>query len=126
MCFSTQHEHNKYLILIFYIVAKDKSVTHVYSLKACRPTLFYRDTPHKNENYVIIFSPSSCCKPVWVSFFCRTQRKIFWRTTGTKQLFGTIDFHNRTKNYYGSQWCQSFNRSSKYLPIFSFLGGVSL
>jgi len=24
--------------------------------------------------------------------------KIFWRTIGTKQLFGTIDFHSRKKN----------------------------
>jgi len=35
-------------------------------------------TPPKNENSVIIYSHSSCCKPVWVSFFCWTQRKIFW------------------------------------------------
>jgi len=28
----------------------------------------------KIENSVIIYSPSS-----WVSFFCWTQRKIFWR-----------------------------------------------
>jgi len=35
-------------------------------------------------NYVIIYSPSSCCKPVWVSFFCWTQRKVFWRTIRTK------------------------------------------
>jgi len=33
---------------------------------------------------------------------------------------GTIDFHCRKKNkYYGSQWCQSSNRSSKYLALCS-------
>jgi len=33
--------------------------------------------------------------------------------------FGIIDFHRRKKKYYGSQWCQSSNRSSKYLPLSS-------
>jgi len=37
--------------------------------------------------------------------------KIFWRTIGTKQLFGTIDFHSRKKKYYGNQWWQIFNCS---------------
>ncbi len=32
----------------------------------------------KNENSVIIYSPSSSSKPVWISLFCRTQRKISW------------------------------------------------
>jgi len=35
---------------------------------------------------------SSCCKPLSVSFFCWTQRKIFWRTfethNGLQQLKG--------------------------------------
>jgi len=57
-----------------------------------------------------------------VSFFCQTQRKISRRTIGTKQLFGTIDFHSRKKNtmevndapqLFGS------NRSSGYLPLCS-------
>jgi len=29
----------------------------------------YRDNPPKNENSANIYSPSSCCKPVWVPFF---------------------------------------------------------
>ncbi len=33
----------------------------------------------KNKNPVIIYSPSCCSKPVWHTFFCRTQNKIFWR-----------------------------------------------
>jgi len=35
---------------------------------------------------VIIYSPSICFKPVWISFFCWTQKKISWRTSVTKQL----------------------------------------
>jgi len=31
----------------------------------------------------IIYSPS---KPIWISFFCWTQKKIFWRIWFTKQL----------------------------------------
>ncbi len=31
----------------------------------------------KNENYVVIYSPSCCSKLVWISFFCWTQNKIF-------------------------------------------------
>jgi len=34
----------------------------------------------------ISYSPSSCFKPVWVSFFCWTQKKIFWRMSVIKQL----------------------------------------
>ncbi len=30
-------------------------------------------------NSVIIYSPSSSSKPIWMSLFCRTQRRIFWR-----------------------------------------------
>jgi len=41
-------------------------------------------------NSVIVYTPSSCCKPVWVSFFCWTQRKIFWRTIGTKQFLAPL------------------------------------
>ncbi len=32
----------------------------------------------QNGNSVIIYSPSCCSKPLWLTFFCRTQRKIFW------------------------------------------------
>ncbi len=34
----------------------------------------------KNENVVTIYSPSCRSKPVWVSFLCWKQKKIFWRT----------------------------------------------
>jgi len=39
----------------------------------------------KNENSFIIYSPSTGFKPVWISIFCWTQRKIFWRMSITRQ-----------------------------------------
>jgi len=38
----------------------------------------------------IIFSPTSCSKPVWVSFFCWTQKKTFWWTSVTRQLMDSM------------------------------------
>ncbi len=52
----------------------------------------------KNENSVIIYSPSSCSKPVRMSLFWQTRRKIFWRKFVTRLFWGTIDFHSRTNN----------------------------
>ncbi len=47
----------------------------------------------KNDNSVIIYSPSRSSKPVWMSLLCWTQRKIFWRMWETQQQFWvTIDF----------------------------------
>jgi len=34
----------------------------------------------------IMYSPSCCSKFVWVSFFCWTQNKIFWRMLANRQL----------------------------------------
>jgi len=34
----------------------------------------------------IIYSPSCCSKPVRVSFFCSTQKKIFWRIWVTNHI----------------------------------------
>ncbi len=45
-------------------------------------------------NFVIIYSPSCCSKPVWVSFFCWTQNMIFWRMLVTKQLMVAIYVHS--------------------------------
>ncbi len=62
---------------------------------------------HKNENPVIIYSPSSCSKPVWVSFFCWAQNKLVWRMLVTRQLTVAIDFSSMEKKYYWSQWLPS-------------------
>jgi len=50
----------------------------------------------KNLHFVIIYSPSSCSKPVCISFSCWTQKWIFW-TIWAKQLMGPIDFHSMGK-----------------------------
>ncbi len=52
------------------------------------------DSSPQNKKYVIIYSPSSYSKPVWVSFFCWTQ---FWRVVITKQLMVRIDFCSMEK-----------------------------
>ncbi len=78
----------------------------------------FGNSSHQNENSVI-YSPSSCSDPLWISYFCWTQKKIFWRIL-TKPLPVAIDFHsmeNKTKKYYGSQWL---------LATVSFWGELSL
>ncbi len=79
------------------------------------------DSSPKNENYVIIYSPSSSSKPVRMSLFCRTQRKIFWRKFVTRLFWGTIDFHIRNKKYYGSQWCPRTALFPTFFRISSFV-----
>ncbi len=44
---------------------------------------------------IVIYSLSSSSKPVFISLFCQTQRKIFWRNFVNGLLSGTIDFHSR-------------------------------
>ncbi len=56
---------------------------------------YLKDSSPKNDNSVIIFSPS---KPVWISFFMRTQKKIFWRMLVDKQLLVSIDLHDILQN----------------------------
>jgi len=43
---------------------------------------------------IIIYSPSCCSKPVWVSFLCWTQKKIFWRMLVSRQLTVAVDCHS--------------------------------
>ncbi len=80
------------------------------------------DSSPKNENSVIIYSPSCSSKPVWISLFCWTQRKILWRMWGTEQFWGTIDFHciflpNKEVN--GAPKQPGYKLSSEYLPLCS-------
>jgi len=56
--------------------------------------MLWRISSLQNENSVIFYSPSSCFKPLWICFFCWTQRKIFWRMPVTKQLIDPIDFNS--------------------------------
>jgi len=43
----------------------------------CSSQWSLRDRSFKNKISVIIYSPLSCSKPLWVYFFCWTQKKIF-------------------------------------------------
>ncbi len=42
------------------------------------------------QKFVIIYPPSYHSKPVWVSFLCWTQKKIFWRMLVIKQLSSIV------------------------------------
>ncbi len=78
----------------------------------------------KMKNSVIIYSPSSSSKPVWIYLFCWTQRKIFWRMWETEQFWGTIDFHSIFFfSYYGSQWCPKTAWLQTFFKISSFVFG---
>ncbi len=64
----------------------------------------------------------SSSKPVWMSLFCWTQRKIYWRMWETEQFWGTIDFHSiffPTIEVNGAPKQPGYKLSSKYLPLCS-------
>ncbi len=72
------------------------------------------------KNSVIIYSPTSSSKPVWMSLFCWTQRKIFWRMWVTEQFWGTIDFHSiffPAMEVNGAPKQPGYKLFSKYLPL---------
>ncbi len=57
-----------------------------------------------------------------MSFFCWTQRKIFWRKFVTRLFWGTVDFHSRKKNTMevnGAPELLRLPHSSEYLPFCS-------
>ncbi len=68
---------------------------------------------HPKMNMVIIYSPSSSSNPEWMSMFCRTQRKIFWRMWETGPFWGTIDLQHVSMQQPG------YKLSSEYLPLCS-------
>ncbi len=76
-----------------------------------------RDSSPKNENSIIIYSPSSSSKPVWNYLFCQTQRKIFWSKFVIRLFWGTIDFHSRKKKY----WCPRTALFPTFVRISSFV-----
>ncbi len=85
-----------------------------------------RDNSLKNENTVIIYSPSTCSKPVWGSFLCWAQNKIFWRMLVTKQLLVTSDVHRFFFYFFfyimrvnGYSQLFGYQHSSKYLLLCS-------
>ncbi len=62
----------------------------------------------------VIYSPSSCSEPVWVSFFCWAQMKIFWRMLENKPLTATHWLPKYFFPYNGSQWLPA----TVYFPTF--------
>ncbi len=62
-----------------------------------------------------------CCMTVWMSFFCWTQRKIFWRKWETEQFWGTIDSHSIYFSYHGNQWCPKTAWLQTFFKISSFV-----
>ncbi len=78
-------------------------------------SLQLKDSSPKNDNSVIIYSPSSSSKPVWIFLFCWTQRKIFW-TFITKLSWGTIDFHSR-KSMVPQNCCVAHNLQNIFLCV---------
>ncbi len=66
--------------------------------------------------------PQVVPKPVWISLFCWTQRRIFWKKFVTRLFWDTIDFHSRKKNTMevnGAPELLCFPHSSEYLPLCS-------
>ncbi len=66
--------------------------------------------------------PQVVPKVVWMSLFCWTQRKIFWRMWETEQFWGTIDFHSiffPTMEVNDAPKQPGFKLTSKYLPLCS-------
>jgi len=49
-----------------------------------QPSIFFVSSPQNEHS--IIYSSSSCSKPVSISLLCETSKKIFWRMSVTKQL----------------------------------------
>ncbi len=83
----------------------------------------YWNSSLKNENSVIMYSPSSSKWTLWpvrISLFCRTERKMFWRKFVTRLFWGTVDFHCR-KKYYGNQWCPRTSLFPTFFRISSFV-----
>ncbi len=81
--------------------------------------LCHRDISPKNENSVIIYSPSSCSIPVWVSFFCWTQNKIFWKMWATKWFLVPIDFNSTFSIQAMDHQLFGYPYSSKYIILYS-------
>ncbi len=64
------------------------------------------------------YSPSSSSKVVWISLFCRTQSKIFWRQFAARLFWGTMDFHSRKKILWKSMVLQNCSVSHILQNIF--------
>ncbi len=103
-------------------VPSSMKMTQKHTVKATKEWLKRKYIKGIKMKIVIIYSPSSSSKPVWIYLFCRTQRKIFWRKFVTRLFWGTIDFHSRKTNpmdVNGAPELLCFPHSSEYLPLCS-------
>ncbi len=68
---------------------------------------------------VMIYSPSNCLKPVWVSLFCPAQNNVSWRMLVTKYLKVAHDLHY----FFYTLWksMASVNRREKRTPVWNNL-----
>lgn len=63
-----------------------------------------RDSPPKNEYYVIIYSPLCRSKPVCIFVLRRTLKNIFWRMLVPKQFWFPMTSYCIFCLYNGSHW----------------------
>ena len=89
-----QSNGHKWHLTVLLCVVSNRTNWTVLMWNICQQLISVKWLVHlvKNENSVIIYSLSSCFKPV--SFFCWTQKKIFWRMLIARQLMVAIDFHS--------------------------------
>ncbi len=70
------------------------------------------------RHHIAYFCSIFSSKPVWMSLFCWTQRKIFWRMREREQFWIIVFF-----SYYGSQWSPETAWLQTFFKISSFVFG---
>jgi len=84
---------------LFHLLFTKNSMQYIVKHHSMQSTL--KGIVHPNIKItVIIYSPSCHSKPVWLSFFCWTQNKIFWRILVTKHFLFSL---NKNLNF-GNQF----------------------
>ncbi len=72
------------------------------------------DSSPKNEMFVIIYSLSRQSKPLWISFFCESKKKVGNQTGMAPFDFQSISVHTISSMEVNGNW-NNGNYSSKYL-----------
>ncbi len=85
-CVGLKEHGHIFMVLVLLTQTQHSSGLSLDSNELFLPTtLPLRDSSSQNEN-LVIYSPLSCSKPVGVSFFCWTLKKIFRKMLAIKQL----------------------------------------
>ncbi len=85
-CVGLKEHGHIFMVLVLLTQTQHSSGLSLDSNELFLPTtLPLRDSSSQNEN-LVIYSPLSCSKPVGVSFFCWTLKKIFRKMLVIKQL----------------------------------------